>query len=322
MMSKADKIQLGSSTIKPSFTNTPPSQVDSSRFTEPTITENNYNTISHAGLKSHQSSSAPSSLPPLLPRPKFSSETNLSPMPSQPTTTAKPQIPQIVSTERVPNEFATEIDKLTRDITQSMKQLQSNANQHEKGPLSRPVAASIQGRVSAAQPRESRSYMDEGPSKSHDSLLAAYQDKKHSPEIFESPEIRHTKQYLTNTDRSADLFGPSFGETSTIPLGTNNSSFPEIFDNIPYPFGVNQRNPFSIIDEDMSREGTLTGEFVATPIPNLNLAPEEKRQFGKLFREADKDGIGVVTGEVAVKFFESTKLEPRILGEVCTFRPY
>lgn len=39
--------------------------------------------------------------------------------------------------------------------------------------------------------------------------------------------------------------------------------------------------------------------------------------FGQLFRQADTDGLGVVTGEVAVKFFEKTRLEPRILGEVC-----
>jgi hypothetical protein len=31
--------------------------------------------------------------------------------------------------------------------------------------------------------------------------------------------------------------------------------------------------------------------------------------------------MGVVTGEVAVKFFEKTRLEPRILGEVGTLRP-
>lgn len=49
----------------------------------------------------------------------------------------------------------------------------------------------------------------------------------------------------------------------------------------------------------------------------MNLTPEEKRVFGQLFRQADTDGLGVVTGEVAVKFFEKTRLEPRILGEVC-----
>ena len=52
--------------------------------------------------------------------------------------------------------------------------------------------------------------------------------------------------------------------------------------------------------------------------PSLNLTPEEKRVFGQLFRQADTNEVGVVTGEVAVKFFEKTRLEPRILGEVCT----
>ena len=51
---------------------------------------------------------------------------------------------------------------------------------------------------------------------------------------------------------------------------------------------------------------------------SLNLTPEEKRVFGQLFRQADTENIGVVTGEVAVKFFEKTRLEPAVLGEVCT----
>lgn len=50
--------------------------------------------------------------------------------------------------------------------------------------------------------------------------------------------------------------------------------------------------------------------------PNLNLTSEEKRVFGQLFAAADTDNIGVVTGEVAVKFFEKTKLAPVTLGEV------
>lgn len=53
--------------------------------------------------------------------------------------------------------------------------------------------------------------------------------------------------------------------------------------------------------------------------PNLNLTPDEKRLFGQLFKQADTEAVGVVTGEVAVKFFEKTRLEPRVLGEVCTF---
>lgn len=51
--------------------------------------------------------------------------------------------------------------------------------------------------------------------------------------------------------------------------------------------------------------------------PNLNLTPDEKRLYGQLFQRADSDSVGVVTGEVAVKFFEKTRLEPRVLGEVC-----
>ncbi|KZF20589.1 hypothetical protein L228DRAFT_253800 [Xylona heveae TC161] len=50
--------------------------------------------------------------------------------------------------------------------------------------------------------------------------------------------------------------------------------------------------------------------------PQLNLTPEEKRVFGQLFQQADADNLGVVTGEVAVKFFERTKLAPSVLGEI------
>lgn len=50
--------------------------------------------------------------------------------------------------------------------------------------------------------------------------------------------------------------------------------------------------------------------------PNLNLSPEEKRIYGQFFRQADTDNVGVVTGEIAVKFFEKTRLDSRILGEI------
>ena len=50
--------------------------------------------------------------------------------------------------------------------------------------------------------------------------------------------------------------------------------------------------------------------------PNLNLTPDEKRAYGQLFRQADGDGVGVVTGEIAVKFFDKTRLDSRVLGEV------
>jgi hypothetical protein len=48
----------------------------------------------------------------------------------------------------------------------------------------------------------------------------------------------------------------------------------------------------------------------------LNLTAEEKHVYGQLFRLADTDNVGVVTGEVAVKFFEKTRLDSRVLGEV------
>ncbi|KAI9807536.1 MAG: hypothetical protein M1825_005476 [Sarcosagium campestre] len=50
--------------------------------------------------------------------------------------------------------------------------------------------------------------------------------------------------------------------------------------------------------------------------PNLNLSQEEKRFFGQLFQAADTENVGVITGEVAVKFFERTKLDPLVLGEI------
>ncbi|KAL2261953.1 hypothetical protein VTK26DRAFT_2910 [Humicola hyalothermophila] len=50
--------------------------------------------------------------------------------------------------------------------------------------------------------------------------------------------------------------------------------------------------------------------------PNLNLTPEEKRVYGQLFRQADTENVGVITGDVAVKFFEKTRLDSRILGEI------
>lgn len=53
-----------------------------------------------------------------------------------------------------------------------------------------------------------------------------------------------------------------------------------------------------------------------TAAPNLNLTPDEKRVYGQLFRQADTESVGVVTGDVAVKFFEKTRLDSRLLGEV------
>ncbi|KKK26518.1 hypothetical protein ARAM_005814 [Aspergillus rambellii] len=48
--------------------------------------------------------------------------------------------------------------------------------------------------------------------------------------------------------------------------------------------------------------------------PNLNLTAEEKRVFYQLFQAADTTNLGVITGEIAVPFFEKTKLAPETLG--------
>lgn len=60
----------------------------------------------------------------------------------------------------------------------------------------------------------------------------------------------------------------------------------------------------------------MSVETGAEAAPNLNLGPEEKRVYGQLFRHADTDNVGVVTGEIAVKFFEKTRLDSRVLGEI------
>ncbi|KAJ5103887.1 hypothetical protein N7532_004416 [Penicillium argentinense] len=50
--------------------------------------------------------------------------------------------------------------------------------------------------------------------------------------------------------------------------------------------------------------------------PNLNLTPEEKRVFYQLFQAADTTNLGVITGEIAVPFFEKTHLPSGTLGEI------
>ncbi|PHH66837.1 hypothetical protein CDD81_5969 [Ophiocordyceps australis] len=50
--------------------------------------------------------------------------------------------------------------------------------------------------------------------------------------------------------------------------------------------------------------------------PHLNLTPEEKRVFGDLFKQADPDNIRIVTGDAALGFFDKTRLDSRILGEI------
>jgi hypothetical protein len=56
---------------------------------------------------------------------------------------------------------------------------------------------------------------------------------------------------------------------------------------------------------------------IAQRHPNLNLTAEEKRVFYQLFQAADTTNLGVITGEIAVPFFEKTHLPSGTLGEVC-----
>lgn len=48
-----------------------------------------------------------------------------------------------------------------------------------------------------------------------------------------------------------------------------------------------------------------------------NMSSEEKLFYGQLFRQADVENLGIIRGEVAVKFFDRASLYSRILGEVC-----
>ncbi|RMZ79707.1 hypothetical protein DV738_g3143, partial [Chaetothyriales sp. CBS 135597] len=50
--------------------------------------------------------------------------------------------------------------------------------------------------------------------------------------------------------------------------------------------------------------------------PDLHLTPEERQVYGKLLKEADPDGFGAVSGDIAVKFFERTKLPADVLGQI------
>lgn len=63
---------------------------------------------------------------------------------------------------------------------------------------------------------------------------------------------------------------------------------------------------------------TLADANLILEHPELDLSHQEKRLFKQLFTAADAEHVGVVTGEVAVKFFEKTRLPPAILGEVGT----
>lgn len=49
---------------------------------------------------------------------------------------------------------------------------------------------------------------------------------------------------------------------------------------------------------------------------SINLTPEEKKLFGSLFKTADKESVGIVTGEDAKVLFQKSSLSPALLGEI------
>lgn len=48
----------------------------------------------------------------------------------------------------------------------------------------------------------------------------------------------------------------------------------------------------------------------------MSLSAEEKRYYGQLYKVADKEKVGVITGDVAVKFFERSGLPAPVLGQI------
>ncbi|KFY26800.1 hypothetical protein V493_03852 [Pseudogymnoascus sp. VKM F-4281 (FW-2241)] len=74
--------------------------------------------------------------------------------------------------------------------------------------------------------------------------------------------------------------------------------------------------PCALVDQSSGESAMADTNVDSGSVPNLNLTPEEVRVFGQLFREADSENIGVVTGEVAVSFFEKTRLDPQTLGVI------
>lgn len=48
----------------------------------------------------------------------------------------------------------------------------------------------------------------------------------------------------------------------------------------------------------------------------MSLSSEEKRYYGQLFKTADSQRIGVITGDIAVKFFEKSGLPAATLGQI------
>ena len=65
----------------------------------------------------------------------------------------------------------------------------------------------------------------------------------------------------------------------------------------------------------------LADHATTAAAPNLNLTPDEKRVYGDLFKQADPENLRVVTGDAALSFFDKTRLDSRVLGEVGALPP-
>lgn len=85
-----------------------------------------------------------------------------------------------------------------------------------------------------------------------------------------------------------------------------------------FPFLRTRFLTLDVLDPELT--DAILFHCLAQRHPNLNLTPEEKRVFYQLFQAADTTNLGVITGEIAVPFFEKTKLPSGILGEVCGLR--
>ncbi|CAN6637962.1 EH domain-containing and endocytosis protein 1 [Trichomonascus vanleenenianus] len=55
---------------------------------------------------------------------------------------------------------------------------------------------------------------------------------------------------------------------------------------------------------------------MSTSSARISLSADEKKLYGRLFKQGDPEGLGIVTGEVARTLFERSGLPPNVLGEI------
>lgn len=57
---------------------------------------------------------------------------------------------------------------------------------------------------------------------------------------------------------------------------------------------------------------TLAARLRTSAPPDISLSTEERRAFDRLFENADKEQLGVLTGDKAVPFFEASELPGQV----------